>query len=49
MNTEKMYDGELTAYAIEELVYLADADGIYTMLSDKGMYESADYVAEKYF
>jgi hypothetical protein len=44
-----LYDGQLTADDIEQLIQISDPDGIYTMLEDEGLTEAADYIAEHYF
>jgi len=38
-----------TREQIDSLVQVADADGVYTMFIDQGLFEDAAYVEEKYF
>jgi hypothetical protein len=36
-------------YQIDQLVEMSDADGVWALLQDQGLYEDAQYVESKYF
>ena len=38
-----------TEEQIDQLVAISDADGVWSLLRDQGLYDEADYVESKYF
>jgi len=34
---------------IDQLIYLTDADGVWTMMQDEGLREESEYIEKKYF